>query len=643
MATLPQHLKLRKSEDGLSWPQTQDQSAQNTAKHAEPSVNPYNQQRSSHAGHLSSDYVQSFSQNSGSSTDSLFNDGSDSENEARGSNEEDDSEDSVDSRNIKDNDDSQDSKDSQNSKDGQDSEDDQDSEESEDGEGTEKSEQNEEDKEKLQDDGKDDEDDDHNVEMSLVEEDPRLKAPLVDEYREMDRYMEENCTNIQMCLDRRTSLVELMLAMHKNGAKFTSGLKRARANVSDADEVNENTRAKRTKRDGGSDGSISYGQQNPYDQQPTHNVFGNLQPALKGEYNRQGALAKTSRRPTTRPPGSAVQRLHSDRSRRHAPKATQNKSPDFLYEPQPDIDMGDEAYTIYKNQTDSQSPLYQQQADGLGDGNIYLDVQQPPTGLEPYHFQHANGVGNSHGARNPAGSQPRTRSHHQRQPGGERFGSVLNSVSQDFADVTTTHFSHSPPSEHNSRNSGSLSEHVQSAHIGAHTAPRRAHRQPKANNDQDDPFFSDELYEGMLNGQPDANHVGRMYTHSQQRDIDEYYRRLMASNPRTARESNAQAETMPLLLQSRVEEPQTVFLSDLLNPYSRPQAGQGGGATQPYIPYNLPAASLQSGAAPPIVQAPRGALQPTEELDHGFDVGGITLWGFDWSTFLNDYDSEPLL
>lgn len=637
MATLPQHLKLRKSEDGLSWPQTQDQSAQNTAKHAEPSVNPYNQQRSPHAGHLSSDYVQSFIQNSGTSTESLFNDGSNSENEARGSNEDDDSENSVDSRNIKDNDDSQDSEDGQNSKDGQDSEDDQDSEKSEDGEGAGKSEHNEEDKEELQDDGKDDEDDDHNVEMSLVEEDPRLKALLVNEYREMDRYMEENCTNIQMCLDRRISPAELMLAMHKNGAKFTSGLKRARANVSDANEVNENARAKRMKRDGGSDGSSSHGQQNPYDQQPTHNVFGNFQPAFKGEYNRQGALAKTSRRPTTRPPGSAVQRLHSDRSRRHARKATQNKSPDFLYEPQPDIDMGDEAYTIYKNQTDSQSPLYQQQADGLGDGNFYLDVQQPPTGLEPYHFQHANGVGNGHGSPNPAGSQPRTRSHHQRLPGGERFGSVLNVVFQDFADVTTTHVSNSPPSEHNSRNSGSPSEHVKTAHIGAHTAPRRAYRQPTANNVQDDPFFSDELCDGMLDGQPDANHVGRMYTHSQQLEIDEYYQRLMAPHPRTALEGNAQAETMPLPQQSRVEEPQTVFVSDLLNPHSRPQAGQGGGATQPYIRYNLPAASLQSGTAPPIVQVPRRALQPTEELDDGLDVDDITLWGFDWPTFLNDH------
>lgn len=54
------------------------------------------------------------------------------------------------------------------------------------------------------------------------------------------------------------------------------------------------------------------------------------------------------------------------------------------------------------------------------------------------------------------------------------------------------------------------------------SVPRRHYQHPAVNAVRDDPFFSDELFNGMLNGQPDTNHVGSMYTQSHQRDIDEY-------------------------------------------------------------------------------------------------------------------------
>ena len=118
-----------------------------------------------------------------------------------------------------------------------------------------------------------------------------------------------------------------------------------------------------------------------------------------------------------------------------------------------------------------------------------------------------------------------------------------------------------------------------------HIAPRRAYQHYTARTGRDDPFFSDELYGGMLNGQPNNKHVGSIYTCSQQQEIDAYYRRLMAPRP-TAQSKTSVPQTPPPRL--RMEVAKSANGSDLA-------------------------------------------------------VGDIGYWNPEWSVFVNDDDAEPLL
>ena len=455
---------------------------QSKAFHTGPSANQYSQHHTIYIGPSSSQNERPDSPQSDTSFNSLFDDENDGGNGDHGSDE--------DHGDDHDDDDSEDREDSDNSDD---------------------SEQNGD----TDDDNKDDEDeknDENDVEMPFGGGDSRLEELSADERRELEWYIKEDRTITQMCLDGRISLAELDSAMQINADELIAGIKRARGETSDDDdELQEmqNRRTKRTKRgeNAGPSGerlSESRGQGASFDRQPTQDAIGNPQPRSRGEYNRHGALANTSRRPNARPIGSAVQRLHNDPLRRPAPKATNGQKDPHkaLYLPV----MGDEEYTIYFSQTVPQQ----------GDDNVRVD---PST--------------------------------------------------------------------------------------------------------------------GTLNGHADANHVGRVNTHPQQRTIDAYYRRLMAPHPRTAPASNAPAAAMPPPPRPRAAEPPTVFVADLLNPHSRPQI------QQPFIPYNIPGAVLQAANAPPVAQVPTGIS--AEEPDDGLDVGDIALWGGEWDAFVNDHDSGSLL
>lgn len=131
-----------------------------------------------------------------------------------------------------------------------------------------------------------------------------------------------------------------------------------------------------------------------------------------------------------------------------------------------------------------------------------------------------------------------------------------------------------------------------------------------------------------MDGQPNANHVGSMYTRPQQQEIDDYYQRLMAPRARVEHQGDTPDDVMPPPPRFREEELQTVFVADLLDPHSRPQAAQA------HIPYNVPVDSVQVGNAPPVAQTPS---------DDNLVVGDITSWDPAWSAFANDHDAGPLL
>ncbi|KAL9133270.1 MAG: hypothetical protein Q9175_005549, partial [Cornicularia normoerica] len=132
---------------------------------------------------------------------------------------------------------------------------------------------------------------------------------------------------------------------------------------------------------------------------------------------------------------------------------------------------------------------------------------------------------------------------------------------------------------------------------------------------------------------PDNNHVGSMYTGSQQRDIDDYYLRLMAPRPRVELEINTPEDPLPLPPHFRQEEPRTVFVADLMDPHSRPQA------MQPHVPYNIPGTPAQG----PVARVPARASQSAGDSGDDLDFGDITHWNSDWSSFVNDHDAEALL
>ncbi|CAD6594045.1 MAG: hypothetical protein ASARMPREDX12_007992 [Alectoria sarmentosa] len=545
-------------------------------------------------------------------------------------------------------------------------------------------------------------------EMPLAEVDHRKNPMTTDERREWKRYLEEEHIRATMCVYGDISVEKLVSDMARNEAKLRSGLKRAEAKISDADGVEDiqDRRAKRTRR--GEDAARPSDEPLFGSQGLAYSSFDRSQPGPWGEYNRQGASAHTSRRPTTRPVGSAVQRLHNDRSRRPAPKATvvQNGPSESLYYPQPNIPTDDYGYQINNYQKQSHLPPYDpQKENSLGFQHGCMNVEQWQPGLSthqpqpevakgdhdsqsyhvqaetsqsPYHLQEASGaqngydctnsdqpqghisshhtqpendgmgngspqtntgdsqpqsttdlpqsgnaLGNSNVYTNTREAQPRPSSHRQRQPGSERTSSAINPILKEST-CDRRAYPHSRPKSYDSYDSRSPSSSVEPSRNGAHTVSRPTHQHPTASTVQDDPFFSDELFNGMLNGQPDANHVGSMYTRSYQREIDDYYQRLMAPRPRAESGSDAPEDVTPPPLHSRQEEPETVFLADLLNPHSRPQARHGGNA-------------------PRFPRVPSGVPKPPEQSDDDLNVGDFSLWGAEWSAFINDHDNMPLL
>ena len=170
-------------------------------------------------------------------------------------------------------------------------------------------------------------------------------------------------------------------------------------------------------------------------------------------------------------------------------------------------------------------------------------------------------------------------------PGDQRGSSTRNHTIQDSTGSMPPHGSNST-TDGDTSFAGRSSNTVQPAHNeNGNIAPRRAYQHYTARTGRDDPFFSDELYEGMLNGRPNNHHVGSIYTVSQQQEIDAYYRRLMAPRP-TARSKTSVPQTPPPRL--RMEEANPANGSDLA-------------------------------------------------------VGDIAYWNPEWSVFVNDDDAEPLL
>lgn len=435
-----------------------------------------------------------------------------------------------------------------------------------------------------------------NAGKPLVEEDTQME-PLPDEVcYELKRYLKEDRARTLMCLDGRISLDELLLGMERNQANLKQGIKRARGEASDDDEVEylENQRAKRPRRGQGTAGSSS--QPRPGPQNLIYSGFDGSQPGPSGDYPRQGPLANKSCHPAARPIGSAVQRLHNDRQRRPTPKATtaQKERDGYLRNPQTDPVIDNE-WTVYGFHTGSQQPPYpSKQEDSLRGQGLYTNLGRPQRVPEPYQPQRDNGVGTSSPYTTTGAPQPRHSSHHQHQPGSERLRSVPSHAIQDTGDLPS-HDQNSLTRGRDSHNPGSSAARVQLRREGnGNIEPRQAYQHFEESTIQNEPFFSDELFEGNLNGHTDNNHVGNMYTHAQQREIDEYYRRLMTPHPRPETETNAPETAMP--------------------------------------------------PPPPVPQVPQvtnSATQPVRESD--LAVGDIAGWDPAWSEFVNDHDAEPLL
>ena len=406
------------------------------------------------------------------------------------------------------------------------------------------------------------------------------------ERRVLDQYLEQDRVRRQMCVDGLISVDELMSGMERNQAELRSSIKRVRGEIGEDDDVveAENQRAKRLKRGGDATGSSS--RPPPKTQGPTHGGFDNPQPGPSGEHNRQGALTHISHRPASRPVGSAVERLHNDRSRRPAPKATQNQSSEVLYYPQPNVVMTDTQYPIYDVDTEPQQPQdFPDQAD-LYQGSSYDRVGPTQSRLGSYQLQPGNSIGTTN----------------------------LQSGRQNLA-----------------------------CNENAHIAPQRPYRRRTASTSRDDPFLSDELLDGMLNGHPHANYVGSIYTRSLQKEIDEYYQRVMAPPPRVEPESDAPEDVVQPPPPFWILEEPSVFVADLLDPDSRPPTEQGGGTQQISMLDNVPGASAQVDSAPTFDQLVAEWLPPEEDWESNLVVGDITLWNPEWSKFVGDHDAEPLL
>lgn len=231
-------------------------------------------------------------------------------------------------------------------------------------------------------------------------------------------------------------------------------------------------------------------------------------------------------------------------------------------------------------------------------------------------------------------------SHRQRQPGSERISSATNPTVENNVGDPPYHIQSNRPGDYRSHGSGNQSNPVASARNDSHTTPRQAHQQATARAVQDDPFFSDELYNGMLNGQPENNQVGRMYTRSQQQEIDQHYQRLMTPRPRLETGTNTPEAPMTPPQQFEQQQLPTVFVADLLNPQVLPQAG---GAPRQNTPHNNTRGSARGGNAPPIAQVADRTPQPAEEQDDSLVVGDFTDWDPAWRAFINDHDCKPLI
>ena len=194
-------------------------------------------------------------------------------------------------------------------------------------------------------------------------------------------------------------------------------------------------------------------------------------------------------------------------------------------------------------------------------------------------------MGNSNGDTITGKRHKRPLSQHLLLPGDQRGSSTRNHTIQGSTGSMPPHGPNGTTDGDTSHDSRRSPNTVQPArNENENIAPRRAYHYT-ARTGRDDPFFNDELYAGMLNGQPGNNHVGSLYTSSQQQEIDEYYRRLMAPRP-TA--------------QSKTSVPQT----------------------------------------PP----PRLRMEAAKSADgSGLAVGDIAYWNPEWSMFVNEHDAEPLL
>ena len=177
-------------------------------------------------------------------------------------------------------------------------------------------------------------------------------------------------------------------------------------------------------------------------------------------------------------------------------------------------------------------------------------------------------------------------SHRQPLPGGQRDSSTYNHTIQGSTASMPRHGPNGTADGYSSHDSGRDSNIVQPArNENGQITPRRAYQHYTARTGRDDPFFSEELYRGMLNGHPNNKHVGSMYTASQQQEIDAYYRRLLTPRP---------------------------------NPHFKPSV--------------------------PPTPPPRLRMEPiTSANGSDLDVGDIGYWNPEWSQFVNDDDAEPLL
>ena len=352
-------------------------------------------------------------------------------------------------------------------------------------------------------------DDEIDVEMLSAKMTYRDDRERAQERWKWERYLERDRTGVYNYLDGHITREQLFQDIEQNQAQLKASLKRVREEVSDDDEVDgmQSERIKRTRRGGKS---------LPEKHSPTSSRIGSSQWEPSGEHNRQNGLVHTSRHPT-RAIGSAVERLHHDRARRPAPRAT----------------VGHENAASY----------------------------QAPN--PPQQFQQ-------------------------------------------------------------SQNSGTQSNPIDLSRQETYEPPHRAHSPPTPTHAQDDPFFSDELFNGMLTGHPNNKYIGSIYPRSQQLEHDKYCERLLTSRTTTNHPQHPPPQPVT------VDQPPSAFTSALQDPTSTPNA-------QPHIPYNISPPPAQGATLRPL------ASKAQSNNDSELDFGAICEWNDDWYAFTIKHDAGPLL